>query len=171
MSETNMNNHPQEREWRERFWRDPATAAREESLPAWLAAHPEAKADLQAEATLTEAMRRLPDVPLPSNFTSRVLQAARAGEKRNPRLDPLPLPFWRRFRWATGLAATALAIFAGIVSYQRIEAISRAKILDSVLIVSEVPSRPSPEVLEDLDSIRRLTPSVAPDEELIALMQ
>jgi hypothetical protein len=166
-----MNNHPQEREWRERFWRDHTSAVREESLRAWLAAHPEATADLQAEASLTEAMRRLPDVPLPSNFSARVLQAARAGEIKNPRLDLFPLPFWKRFPWATGLASAALVVFAGLVSYQRIEAISRAKILASVLLVSEVPSRPSPEVLENLDTIRRLTPSVAPDEELIALLQ
>ena len=42
---------------------------------AHLAAHPEAQADWEAEAGLNDALGRLPDVAVSSNFTARVLQA------------------------------------------------------------------------------------------------
>jgi hypothetical protein len=56
-------------------------------------------------------------------------------------------------------------------SYQHIEAAQRAKMRESVLLVSKVSSRPTTEVLENLDTIERLTPVVAADEELIALLK
>ena len=54
-------------------------------MRAWLAAHPEAQADWEAEAGLSEALGQLPDAPVPSNFTARVLQSVEresAAERR-----------------------------------------------------------------------------------------
>ena len=60
---------------RETGWRRKLTASEEAELRAWLAAHPESRADWQVEAVLNESLGRLPDAPVPSNFTARVLQA------------------------------------------------------------------------------------------------
>ncbi|MEY2466714.1 MAG: hypothetical protein QOD03_1235, partial [Verrucomicrobiota bacterium] len=60
---------------REKNWRRKLTAVEQTELRAWLAAHPEASADWEAELSLTETIVRLPDAPVPTNFTARVLQA------------------------------------------------------------------------------------------------
>ena len=44
-------------------------------------------ADLELEARLTRALARLPDAPVPSNFTARLMQAVDLEESR--RLAPL----------------------------------------------------------------------------------
>ena len=75
IGETFMTNDPIYNRLRELSWRRELTAAEEAELRAWLAAHPEAQADWEAEAGLNEALRQLPDAPVPSNFTARVLQA------------------------------------------------------------------------------------------------
>lgn len=166
-----MINDPQEREWRERLWRGKSDPSAEKSFREWLAAHPAARAELEAEAALTKALTRMPDAAMPSNFTARVLQQARAAESTGRRI-PAGLPGrWGRFRLAIGLATAGLAICVGVFSYQRLEAVQRANMRDSVLLVSKVTSRPSTEVLENLDAIERLTPTVAADEELIALLK
>ena len=60
---------------REKSWRRKLTAGEEASLREWLAEHPEAKRDWEKDLQLTEALEKLPDVPVPSNFTARVLEA------------------------------------------------------------------------------------------------
>src|SRR5438105_15808113 len=60
---------------REARWRRKLTDAESAELRAWVASHPEAQAEFEAEARLTDALVRLPDVPVPSNFTALVLQA------------------------------------------------------------------------------------------------
>jgi hypothetical protein len=168
-----MINDPQaqEREWRERLWRRTPDPSGEKILREWLAAHPEVRVDLEAEAALTKALGRLPDAAMPSNFTARVLQQARAAESTGRRAEVGLTRRWGNFRWAFGLASAGLLLCVGVFSYQRIEAVQRANMRDSVLLVSKVTSRPSTEVLEDLDTIERLTPVVAADEELIALLK
>jgi len=166
-----MSNDPQEREWQELLWRGKPDASTEKTARERLAARPEARTDLHAELALTEAIRRLPDAPMPSNFTARVLQQARAAESTGRRVE-VGLPGrWGRLRWAISLASAGLVVCVGVFSYQRIEAVQRAHMRDSVLLVSKVTSRPSTDVLENLDTIERLTPVVAADEELIALLK
>src|ERR1051325_11026338 len=69
----------------ETAWRRKLDAQEEAELRAWLQAHPEARADWETEAALTDHLSRLPQAPVPSNFTARVLQAAeRAGIEHPP---------------------------------------------------------------------------------------
>src|SRR4051812_9597255 len=69
-----MQNDPLYTRFRELGWRK-LTPAEDAELRAWLAAHPEALADWETESTLTDALGRLPDAPVPSNFTARVMQS------------------------------------------------------------------------------------------------
>ena len=130
-------------------------------MRAWLAAHPEAQADWEAEAGLNAALGRLPDAPVPSNFTARVLQAVEreaAAELRRREGKWLTWP-WRR--WLPRVAFAAVVVGAGFVSYQQVQAAHRKKLAESVAVVSAVSSLPSPDILKDFDAIRALNPTPA----------
>ena len=55
---------------RELSWRRQLTAPEKAELRAWLTAHPEAQSEWEAEAGLNATLRRLPDAPVPGNFTA-----------------------------------------------------------------------------------------------------
>ena len=94
-----MTNDPIYNHLRELSWRRKLTGAEEAQLRVWLAAHPGAQADWDTEAGLNSALGRLPDVPVPSNFTARVLQEVQSGAAAELRLDERKWQFWRRRRW------------------------------------------------------------------------
>jgi len=71
-----MNDKRNHEQWREAGWRPHPSPADEARLRAWLAAHPEDRAEALVEEALNRALGRLPDAPMPGNFTARVLQAA-----------------------------------------------------------------------------------------------
>src|SRR5262245_52791940 len=95
----------------EASWRRRLTATEEARLQAWLAAHPEEQARWESESSLSQLLEQLPDVPVASNFTARVLQAARS-EAARPAARPLleVVRDWLLPRRATGVAWAALAI-------------------------------------------------------------
>ena len=166
-----MTNDPIYNRLRERSWRRQLTDAELAELRAWLAAHPEAQADWHAEAGLSAALGRLPDVPVPSNFTARVLQAAQreaAAELRRPELSLLT---WLRLRWLPKVAFAAVVIGVGMLTYRQVQATHRQKLVESVAAVSAVSSLPSPEILRDFDAIQALRAAPVPDEQLLAVLQ
>jgi hypothetical protein len=166
-----MTNDPIFNHLRELSWRRKLTGAEEAKLRAWLAAHPEAQADWEAEAGLNAALGRLPDVPVPSNFTSRVLQAAGREAAKELRRGERRGPFWRRLRWLPKVAFAAIVLGVGLVSYRQIRAVRFAEYAQSVAAVSDVSSLPSPEILEDFDAIRASNANPLPDAKLLAALQ
>ena len=166
-----MTNDPIYNRLRELSWRRPLTAPEQAELRAWLAAHPEAQADWAAEAGLTDALGRLPDVPVPSNFTARVLQAVQqetTAERRPPAVHWLD---WLRRRWLPKAAFAAIVVGAGLVMYHQVQATYRKNLAESVAAVSAVSSLPGPDILRDFDAIRALNAAPAPDEQLLAILQ
>ncbi len=158
--------------FRELSWSRPLTSAEQAEFSAWLAAHPEAMADWESETELNEALARLADVPVPTNFTARVTQAVESEIATEGRMGN------RRFRFPAGLlrwlprmAVAGVALFAGLFSYHRYETARRLELVKPVALVSEVSALPSPEILKDFDTIRALSQAPAPDAELLALMQ
>ncbi len=162
-----MNQDPVYQRLRELSWRRPLTESEQAELRAWLAAHPEAQAGWEVEKQLSAMLQQLPDAPVPSNFTARVLQAAgkeTAAAGRRP-------GFQRAWRWRGFLARTAAAVVViglGLFAYHRYEA---HRLAVDVGIVAAVPEVPKLEVLEDFEAIRRLGSAPRPDEELLALLQ
>jgi hypothetical protein len=154
---------------RETSWRRPLTASEEAELRTFLKDDPNAQADLELDLALSKGLERLPDVPVPSNFTARVLDAvareAKSAEHRHHRLRWS----WRRLvpKFAiAGLAACAVLF----IQHQQAEA-KRVQLVQSVAAVSSVSSLPSPEVLEDFEAIQRLNTTPPPDETLLALFR
>jgi anti-sigma factor RsiW len=165
-----MINDPLYNDLREASWRRKLTGAQEAQLRAWLAAHPESLADWEAETDLNEALGRLPDAVVPSNFTAQVLQAL---ERETAAASRAPSPIWRiRLpRWLPRAAVAAVVLGAGLFSYHQVRAEQRKALVRSVEAVSDVASLPNPKILEDFDAIRAMNQAPAADEELLALMQ
>ena len=166
-----MTNDPIYEHLREVSWRRPLTGAEEAQLRAWLAAHAEAQAEWEAEAGLNAALGRLPDVAVPSNFTARVVQAAEReadAELRRPRWK---WGSWPRLRWLPKVALTATVACAGVVSCLVIQDIQHKNLVESVAVVSTVPSLPGPEILKDFDAIRASNVAPTADEQLLAVLQ
>ena len=166
-----MTNDPIYNQLRELSWRRKLTDAEEAQLRAWLVACPEAQADWDAEDSLNAALGRLPDVPVPSNFTARVLQAVERKAAVELRQGEGNWQFWRRLRWLPRVAFAAVVLGTGVVSYRQLQAARFAEYAHSVAAVSKVSSVPSPEVLKDFDAIRASNSFPLPDEQLLAALK
>ncbi len=166
-----MTNDPLYKELRELSWRRKLTASEEGELRAWLAAHPEAQADWEIDAGLNDALGRLPDAPLASNFTARVLQAVERDAAAESRRQKVTWRLAGLLRWLPKAAVAAVVLGAGLLSYHQVLHARRMKLAESVAVVSNVSSLPGPDVLRDFDAIRALNPTRTADEALLAALK
>jgi hypothetical protein len=167
-----MTNDPLYEHLREMSWRRKLTPAEEASLAEWLAEHPETQGDWDSEAVLNETLAALPDVPVSSNFTARVVETAKRETAELNRAIPREqrtAAWWMRLVPKVALAAVVLG--AGLLSYNHMQAVRRAELAQSLTTVSQVSSSPSPEVLKDFDAITALASAPQADEELLKVMQ
>ncbi|HTV40421.1 MAG TPA: hypothetical protein VMF08_07595 [Candidatus Sulfotelmatobacter sp.] len=115
---------------------------------------------------LRELLSRLPDAPLASNFTVRVMQAIEAAEARRGRWGAIEWN-WRIFFPRITVTAAAAGIIA--IAFHRHELlVQRQRLVDSVVVVASQPM-PSVEALKNFDAIQRMSQSARPDDELLAL--
>ena len=154
----------------EASWQRELSPAEQAELRAWLAAHPEARADWEADAALNRALDGLPDAPMPSNFTARVLLAVEletAAAQRQPIIN-------RSWLWRSLLPKAALAaVFVGMSVMAFREALyqKEQRFARGLKTVSAVAALPGPDILKDFDAIQQLQPTPPPDIELLALLQ
>jgi anti-sigma factor RsiW len=166
-----MTNDPLYQRLLEQCWRRPLTGDEETQLQEWLAAHPEAQGDWEAEAGLNQTLSLLPDAPLPSNFTARVLQAVERESAAAARVKR-EHGFWLWVhRWLPRGAVAAVLLGVGLVSYHQVQAVRFKGLAHGLTVVSDVKSLPNPQILADFDTIRALRPAPPADEELLALLQ
>lgn len=152
---------------REKSWRGKLTQAETAELQAWLAEHPEVQDDWEAETCLTEAMGRLPDAPVPTNFTARVLQALER-ESVAGRRSRVPARVWLLRAFLPRAAAAAFVLGVGLFTYrEHAVAERRAELVRDLKTVSSVRSLPSPEILQDFDTIQKMSAANGPDQELL----
>jgi anti-sigma factor RsiW len=161
-------NDPFEAKLREISWRRKLTPAEEAELRAWLAAHPEARADWEDDGKLTALLSRLPGAPVPTNFTARVLEAVEREEAADTRRRDAKWS-WRSFLPKAAVAAVVLT--AGLLGYQGHVSKQHARMARSVQTVSGVASVPGPDILADFDAISQLTPPSGYDQDILDLMQ
>jgi anti-sigma-K factor RskA len=169
-----MNQDPTETRMRELSWRRKLSAAEEAELRAWLEKHPEVAAQWQEEAALNALVERLPDAPVASNFTSRVMEEiereAKAAERQHART-----PHWWQRVLLPRLAFAAAVVAAGLFAYQRNASIAQQRAAKGLVVVTDTVGGTkdllSVEILEDFDSIAVLGPRVQPDTELLSLLQ
>jgi hypothetical protein len=146
---------------RESLWRRRLTDAERAALSA--------QPDLELEARLTESLAKMPDRPVASNFTARVMSALELEETRRAR----PWIFdwhWRSFM-PRAIATAAILVFAGL-GWQHYELnVQRSLLAKNIAQVASAQPLPSLEALNNFDAIQRMSQPVAADQELLALMK
>jgi anti-sigma factor RsiW len=161
----------------EASWRRDLTPEEKARLQDYLTTHPGAQTDWEEETALNFHLERLPDAPLSSNFTARVLQAVELEEVREARERSFSfLPSWSR-RWIKRYlphAASAMLVFLLLaVGIQQYRVYNRKQVADSVeKFYSITAVFAKPEVFQDFEVIHQLG-QVQPvnDEELLAALQ
>ena len=135
-------------------------------LERWLAANPADQAEWEA---LDHLLATLPDTPVATNFTARVLDEVRRAETAHPALGQA---WWQRllapqFRPVQIAAAATLAMVIGGVGYQSHLNQSRAEMAAAVASISEF----TPGFLADFEAIGAVAQAAAIDEELWAALK
>lgn len=145
----------------------PELSPEEESrLEAWLGEHPGARAAWEADRALGRALQSLPDAPVSSNFTARVMQELDLDDARANRQPRGWRQLWPRLGWAT--AALVLAVLGA----QQFRSNQRAQLAADAALVSKDIAR-LPDAFRDFDvveSLGEITPA-SDDGILIALQQ
>jgi len=160
-----MNNDPVYRRLLELSWRKKLSPSEEAELRACLAKHPECQTEWEAETALSMALGQMPDAPVASNFTARVLEAVERAE----RMERRPARLLWRFLPRLGFAALAAAL--GFLAYQQTVTARQAKYAQSIEAVSDISPALSPEILADFEAIRALNRTPSPDEQLLNLLK
>ena len=138
-------------------------------LERWLAANPDEQAEWEA---LDRLLVALPDAPVASNFTSRVLDKVRRAETARQALDQA---WWRKllapqFRPIQIAAAAAIAMVIGGVGYQSHLNRNRAEMAASLHAVATIAEM-APGLLSDFEAIEAIDQADPIDEELWAALK
>jgi hypothetical protein len=157
-----MDHHTPEQ--RERLWRRKLSAAERAEL--------RGEPEVELEARLTEALAQLPDSPVPSNFTARVLAAVELEEARAAR----PAGRWGwRWNWHSLLprlaVACAVLLFAGVGLQHHELARHRTEMARSLAAVATTSAIPSLDALENLEAIQRMSQPARADTDLLAALE
>lgn len=115
---------------------------------------------------LRELLSRLPDAPVASNFTARVMQQIDLEESRRARKWNFIFN-WHAFLPRVAVATVAI-LFAGLTIQQHELNARRAQVAQSVALVAGTPM-PSVDALKNFDAIRRMSQPAHADDELLAL--
>jgi len=118
---------------------------------------------------LRELLSRLPDAPVPSNFTARLMQAVELEESRRARRWNFS---WNWNAWLPRITVTAAAVlFAGLTFHHHELTSQRAALAKNVALVAESQPLPDVDALKNFDAIQRMGQPAHADEELLALLQ
>ena len=144
------------------------TPDEESRLELFFAANPEARAEWEEERALGRALQSLPDAPVSSNFTSRVMQEVERDDARAVRRQGTT--WWRALFPKLGWATAALLM--GALGLQHLS-VQQQRMVDELASISgEMKLSPGPEVLQDFEVIERLRRATTPsDDDLLAALQ
>jgi hypothetical protein len=125
-------------------------------------------ADLKLEVRLSQALAKLPDAAVPSNFTARVMLAVELEESRRSRQWSWG---WNWHKLLPRVAvAMAFVLFAGLTFHHYELTSQRTRLARNFALVAGAQPLPSVDALKNFDAIQRMSQPRA-DEELLALMQ
>lgn len=111
-------------------------------------------------------LSRLPDAPMPSNFTARVMRAVEFEELQAARTHSWHWN-WHALLLRAAVVAVTVVVAGLTVQYYEIN-VHRAQINQSVALLGKAPL-PSVDALQNFDAIQRMSQPAHADEELLAL--
>ena len=124
---------------------------------------------LEEEEALDEVLAALPDAPVSSNFTSRVMAAVEQEERKKSRKKGWT--FWGiRGSWLRGLAFGAAMLALSLGGYQQYLSHERSQLAASVVAFGAVDA-PNVELLKDFDAIVRMSSSPKVDSRLMDALE
>jgi len=128
--------------------------------------------ELELESRLTDAITRLPDAPVPSNFAARVMGAIDREEAREARSRSLIWGWnWRALLPRVAVTAALLA-FVSLEFQHQHHGPTRTEMAKTLSAVASADSSvPSVEVLENLDTIQHLSQPTKADTDLLVDLQ
>jgi hypothetical protein len=164
--------------WVERIQRRPLSPEEMESLRQRAGSDPVVGEFWETEVGLTRRLHELPDAPVASNFTARVLQAVESA--RPTRLgwrEALGRRLW--MRPACYGAGAALVFLLGVWAYLDHQSTSRARMAASLVRITRgvdaaagAAQLPPLQVLQDFEAIRQLSRAQPlADESLLAALR
>ncbi|MDD5139674.1 MAG: hypothetical protein PHY43_05360 [Verrucomicrobiales bacterium] len=160
-----MKDKPLQDELRELLWRRKLTEAERSELRA----RPEISADLELESRLSETLAKIPDAPVASNFTTRLMQAVELEESRRSRKWSFS---WNWHTLLPRVAVTAaVVLFAGLTFHHYELTSQRTALAKNVALVAGSLPSPGVDALKNFDAIQRMSQPAHADEELLALLQ
>lgn len=164
-----MNPGLDETRLRELAWRRPLTTKELARLAEYLRAHPDRRAEWQADLALAAALHRLPQRPAPSNLAVRILaEVDRSESTKESRPAPVQL-IWRRWlRLSLGAAAAVVLVASGLHWRQQHQ---QATALTKLAKATEASAVPSMDALQNFDVILKIHPEAQADLQLLALGQ
>lgn len=163
-----MNPDPVYQKYLEISWRRPLSDPEKAELRAWLINHPEAQAAAEVDALLTAALTKLPDAPVPSNFTARVMQTIEREGRLQSRVETASRPWWRA--WLPRLAPVAIVLIGCLVIWQQQQHSQHQALTEAAREVASAQILADPNVMTHFDEIVSLaSDSAAPDEGLLSM--
>ena len=167
-------NEPDREQLLETALRRPLTAEELRHRDAHFAATPDARAAWNLELRLRRSVRRLPAVPVATNFTGRVLERidaeTRAAERRPVRLW---LARWLAHGWLKPALTALLVTGLSTLTALQIRSRQRTTLAHSAAAVSLAARLPDLKLMKDFEPIQRLSavPTRWVDEELLAALE
>lgn len=131
--------------------RRPLSAAEQAQLNDLLAADPSAWPERNEELALTALLNGLPDAPLASNFTARVMREIANLESTAAR--PPRWRWWSLRTWSGRMAWSTAVVAVSLVGWSQYRLQQRSEYVRSLTTIGEVAAVPSVEVLRDFDAI------------------
>jgi anti-sigma factor RsiW len=161
---------PDDNRLAEALRRGQLTPAEQAEADAFLARHPEVRAEWEEELNLSNLLHQVPDVPVSSNFTARVMDACRRSAASHAEIGFLSGNWFSR--WFPRLAACTAAAGLAFLSYHQHQLAERRDLAKSLVEVARLPGGASIELLQNFEAIQRLNHvPVEVDRELIAALQ
>jgi anti-sigma factor RsiW len=156
----------------EASWRRPLTADEQIRLETWVAGHPEARSTWESEASLNRLLNQLPEAPVASNFTARVLQAV---DRELATKARRPAPLSRLTQWfrrpIPRVGWALLLLCAAWFGYYQHQTNVHNDMAKGFSVLANVATLSDPAVLQDFEAIHRLGQAApSDDEELFAVL-
>jgi hypothetical protein len=146
---------------REPLWRRKLSEAEKAEL--------RARPELELEARLSDALAKLPNAPVPSNFTARVLDAIELEESRLARSGKVPAWHWNwRLLLPRAAVTAAVLLFSGLGIQSYEAGLHRAEMVQGIHVAVTTQAVPSVDALNNFDAIQRMSASGHADTELLA---